>query len=46
MLLCENIGTGIVEFIGMETRDGHGYFRVYWDGDTRWARVLWSLLVW
>jgi hypothetical protein len=41
------MGTGIVEFIGMETRDGHMYYyRVYWDGDTRWAQVFYSLMGW
>jgi hypothetical protein len=40
------MGTGIVELTGMVTLDGHRYFRVYWDGDSRWARVLWSLLEW
>ena len=29
------MGTGIVEFIGMETRDGHRYCGDYWDGDKR-----------
>ena len=38
--------TGVVEFIGMETRDGHRCCGVYWDGDMRWAQVLWSLLGW
>jgi len=38
--------TGIVELIRMETRDVHRYCRVYWDGDTRCAQVLWSLLGW
>ena len=40
------MGTGIVEFIGMETRDGYRYYRVYWDGNMRWAPVLLSLLGW
>ena len=40
------MGTGVVEFIGMETRDGHRYCGVYWDGDTRWEQVLRSLLGW
>jgi len=38
--------TGKIEFIGMETRDGHRYFGVYWNGDTRWTHVLWILLRW
>ena len=25
------MGTGIVGFIGIETRDGHRYYGVYWD---------------
>ena len=29
------MGTGIVEFIRIETRDVHRYCGVYWNGDTR-----------
>ena len=36
----------IVGITGMETRDGHRYCRVYWNGDTRCAQVLWRLLEW
>ena len=40
------MGTGIVEIIGMETRDRHRYCGDYWCGDTIWAQVLWRLLGW
>jgi hypothetical protein len=40
------MGTGIVQFIWMETRDGQRYCGGYCNGDTRWAQVLWSLLEW
>ena len=33
------MGTGIVEIIGMETRDGYRYCRDYWNGDTKWVKV-------
>jgi hypothetical protein len=42
----QEISTGIVNFIGMEIRDGHKYCGAYWDGNTRWAYVFWSLLEW
>jgi len=31
--------TGILEFIGMETRDGHMYCGFYCVGDSRWAQA-------
>jgi hypothetical protein len=37
------MGTGSVELIGMETRDGYRYCGAYWDGDMRWVHELWSL---
>ena len=37
---------GIVEFVGIETRFGHMYCGLSWDGDTRWAKLLWTLLSW
>ena len=40
------MGTGIVEIIGMETRDGHRNCGDYWNGDTRLAQELWRLLDW
>jgi hypothetical protein len=34
------MGTSIVDFIGMDTRDGHRYCGVFSDGATRWAQVF------
>jgi hypothetical protein len=40
------MGTVILELIGMEPRDGDRYSEAYWDGDTRWVQLYWSLLEW
>ena len=40
------MGTGILQFIGLETRDGRMYCGVCWDGDTRREGVFLSLLGW
>jgi hypothetical protein len=34
-MLRYEMGTGIVEIIGMETQDGHRYCGPSWDGDKR-----------
>ena len=47
MRCCRHeMGTGIVETIGMETRDWHRNCGDYWIGDKRWEKVLWNLMGW
>ena len=47
MRCCRHeMGTGIVEIIGMEIRDGQRYCGDYWNGDTRCAQCCGVYLGW